>query len=151
MGNHEFRIEKDTSINVTKVICAILGIPYLGMACWNLFKVGNEHYKVYTLHGASGSRFLYTKLKAVTDISHSFSADLIAMGHVHDLDTGTQLVQFVDLRNKTVEERKKHLLLTGHYLSYDGSYAQEKGFPIGKVGSPNVKFFADRHDIHVSI
>jgi predicted phosphodiesterase len=151
MGNHEFRIEKETSINVTKVFCAILKIPYLGNACWNLFKVGNQYYRVYALHGSSGSKYLHTKLKAIMDISHNFSADLMVMGHVHDIDAGTELVQYVDLKSKTVKERKKHLLLTGHYLNYDGSYAQEKGFPIGKTGSPNVKFFSERKDVHIAL
>jgi hypothetical protein len=150
MGNHEFRIEKDTSINVTKVICNFLKIPYLGSACWNLFKVGDQYYKVYALHGASGSRYVYTKIKALVDISHNFSADLIAMGHVHDVSDTIQIVQYVDLRNKMIIERKKYLVLTGHYLSYDRSYAQDKGMPIGKMGSPNVKFFLERHDLHVS-
>jgi len=149
MGNHEFRIEKDTGINVIKVLCQMLNLPYLGMACWNLFRVENQNYKIYTLHGSSSSRFLHTKLKSIIDISHIFNADLICQGHVHELDSGTQLVQYID--GRTVKEAKKHLLLTGHFLRYDKSYAQEKGYPIGKMGSPNVKLFADRFDIHISL
>lgn len=149
-GNHELRIEKETGIAVMKVICRILGIPYLRCACWNLWRVGKEIYRVYALHGASWARFSYTKLKAVVDISHSFDADLIAMGHTHSLIDDAQLVQYVDSRSKTVKERKKFLVLTGSYLAYDGSYVQEHGYPLTKLGSPKVKFFADKHDIHVS-
>jgi predicted MPP superfamily phosphohydrolase len=149
-GNHEERTYKDTGINITKIISLVLGVRYLGSACWNLFRVGGENYLVYALHGSSGSRFVYTKLKAVVDISHSFSADLIAMGHVHECADTSQLVQSVDLRNKIVREQKKFLLLTGHYLGYDESYAQAKGMPLSKLGSPKVKFFSDHHDIHIS-
>ena len=149
-GNHEARIEKDTGIDITKVMCRILGVKYLGSACWSLFKVGKRNYKIYSMHGASGSRFLHTKLKAITDISHSFSADLMAMGHVHEKAEAEQTVQFVDLKSKSIKERKKYLILTGHFINYDNSYAQDKGYPIGKKGSVNVKFFERNHDIHVS-
>jgi len=151
MGNHEFRIEKDTGINVMKVLCAMLKIPYLGSACWNLWRVNGQSYKIYTLHGSTGSRFLHTKLKAITDISHSFNANLIVMGHVHELDDAAQIVQDINKSARTVTEKKKILVITGHYLKYDRSYAQEKGYPIGKMGSPKVKLYGDRYDIHVSI
>ena len=149
-GNHEARIEKETGIDVGKVVARLLGIRYLGYACWNLFKVGKQNYSVYALHGSSGSRFVYTKLKALVDISHSFDADLIAMGHVHEISSTSQNVQKIDMRSKTITERKKFLLLTGHYLKYDQSYAQAKGMPIAKMGSPKVKLFADKWDIHIS-
>lgn len=151
IGNHEFRIEKDTSINVMKVLCSMLKIPYLGSACWNLWRVNGQSYKIYTLHGSTGSKFLHTKLKAITDISHSFNANLIAMGHVHELDDAAQIVQDVNKSARTVTEKKKMLVITGHYLKYDRSYAQTKGYPIGKMGSPKVKLYGDRYDIHISI
>jgi len=150
IGNHELRIYKATGISVMKVICRQLKIPYLGSACWNLFKVGSRNYTMYALHGTSGSRFVYTKLKALVDISHSFNADILAMGHVHTLIDTFQLVQQIDLRNKMVVERKKFLVVTGHYLRYDESYAQEKGFPLEKLGSPKLKLYANKHDIHIS-
>ena len=150
-GNHEFRTYKETGIDVMKVIANELKIPYLSDASWNIFYVGKESYIVYALHGSSGSRFVYTKIKALVDISHSFeSADLLAMGHVHDLADVVQLTQYVDKARKMVVERRKHILITGHYLKYDRSYAQMKGLPIGKEGSPKVKFFSEKHDIHIS-
>jgi len=79
-GNHELRIEKETGISIMKVICRFLNIPYLHGACWNLWYVKDQSYKVYTLHGSSSSRYVYTKLKALVDISHNFNADLMAMG-----------------------------------------------------------------------
>ena len=149
-GNHEDRIEKETGIAISKVMAKMLNVRYLGSACWNLFKVGKQNYTIYSLHGSTGSRFVYTKLKALVDISHSFDADLIVMGHVHDIASARQAVQRVDMRNKTIVERKKFLLLTGHYLSYDKGYAQMKGMPISRMGSPKVKFFAEKWDIHIS-
>ncbi len=150
MGNHEGRILKETSVNVVKMMAKILNVPYLGYACWNLVYVGDQSYTIYSLHGSTGSRYIYTKLKALVDISHNFDADILAMGHVHELADDAILVQQVDKKRKMVVERKKFIILTGSYLQYDDSYAQEKGYPMGKLGSPKVKLFSGRKDIHIS-
>jgi len=150
IGNHEGRILKATSVNIASLMARMLNVPYLGYACWNLVYVGNQSYTIYSLHGSSGSRYVYTKLKALVDIAHNFDADILAMAHVHELADEAILVQQVDKKRKVVIERKKFLLLTGSYLRYDDSYAQEKGYPMGKLGSPKVKLFSEKHDIHIS-
>ncbi len=149
-GNHEARISKTAGVDITKWMARFLNAPYLEAACWSIIYVGDQSYTLYALHGKTGSRFIYTKLKALVDISHSFDAQILAMGHVHEVDTDWQIVQKVDRKRKMVVEQKKLLVLTGHYLTYDKTYAQDSGYPIGKMGSPKVKLFADRHDIHES-
>lgn len=150
-GNHEERIMKETGVDISKIICRELNIPYLGAAGWNLWYVGNQSYSVYCIHGATGSKFSYTKLKAITDISHYFSADLIAHAHTHDILINSIERQTLDKQNKTIKTAKSFLVVTGHYLTYQGSYAQAKGYPPGKQGSPKVKFFSDKKDIHISV
>jgi UDP-2,3-diacylglucosamine pyrophosphatase LpxH len=147
-GNHEYRTQKDTGIDVMKIICKALKIPYLGSACWNLLRVGMQKYTIYSLHGASGSRYFYTKLKALSDIAHNFRADVLAMGHTHELAVEAITEQYVDLRGRTVKETKKYLVLTGSYLKYDDTYAQAHGYPMGKTGSPTIKLEMDKHRIH---
>lgn len=148
-GNHEDRIAKATGFDITRALCRELKIRYLGSAGWNYWRVGNQGYRIYTLHGSSGSKYSYTKLKALVDISHSFEADLMAMGHVHECTNTIQLVQTFDKKTGKIVERKKHILITGHYLKYEG-YAKAKGLPLTKLGSPKVKLFGSEHDIHVS-
>jgi hypothetical protein len=147
-GNHESRIYETTGFDVTKALARELHIPYLGDACWSNFKVGKETYSLYTLHGRSGARFDGTALLAIERISVSFNADLVAMGHMHKCISSSVLSQRTS--KGRVVEFKKHLLITGHYLKYDGGYAQKLGLPMGKLGSPKVKFFAEKRDIHTS-
>jgi len=149
-GNHEDRVFKTTGINVAKMMAGTLGVPYLHQACWNIFRVGKQSYTVYSMHGASGSRFIYTKLKAATDISHYFRADVIAHAHVHDVAAHTIERQSINKRMKKIVYEKHYVVLTGHYLGYQLSYAQMKGMPPSHVGSPKLQFFSDRHDIHSS-
>ena len=149
-GNHENRITNMTGIDVSKVMARILKVPYLGYACWNLIKVGKQNYTVYSNHGSSGSRFKHTKMKAVMDLTGWLDADCIAMGHVHSVASEAMIKQQVDMRNKTVVEKKCYVVLTGSYISWDGTYAQMKNFPITKLGSPKAKLFADRKEIYFS-
>ena len=149
-GNHEDRIFKTSGINVGKLISGMLNVPFLNQACWHLWRVGDQNYKVYSLHGSTGSKFVYTKLKAATDISHYFLADVIAHAHVHDITSHPFERQSVNLRDKTIEYVKQYVILTGHYLGYQLSYAQAKGMPPSRVGSPKLEFFSDLHHIHES-
>jgi hypothetical protein len=52
--------------------------------------------------------------------------------------------------NGRVTEHKKHLLITGSYLTYDKSYGQALGLPISKLGSPRVRFYATKKDIVIT-
>lgn len=147
-GNHEERTYKESGVNVSKALARELGVTYLGDACWSRFQVGSQSYTLYTLHGRTGSRFDGTALLALERISTSFFADVVAMGHAHKCINSIVLMQKVE--SGQVKEHKKHLLICGSYLKYDGGYGQTLGLPISKLGSPKVKFYADRHDISVS-
>jgi hypothetical protein len=148
MGNHEERIYKESGFNITKAMCRELKCRYLGDACWSHLRVGKQTYVLYTLHGRTGSRFDGTALLALERISVSFFADLVAMGHAHKLITSSVLIQRVV--DGVVKEFKKYLLITGGYLKYDGGYGQTLGLPMSKLGSPKVKFYANRHDLYIS-
>ena len=150
-GNHEDRITKETGIDISKMMCRELKCHYAGAAGWTLLYVGDQSYSVYAIHGAGGSKFNYTKLKNATDISHYFDADIIAYAHLHSIISDSIERQTVNRTRKMVETRKSHILITGHYLMYDKSYAQAKGLPPSKLGSPKVQFHADKWDIHISI
>jgi len=149
-GNHEGRLTNDGSLDLIKMMCGILNTPYLGGACWNLFKVGKQNYTVYATHGTGGSRFAHTKLAKVARLGDFFHADVVAMGHVHQLATHLAERQSVDLRSKTIVMLEQYLVLTGHYLNYFHSYAQDAGLPPSKTGSPKAKLYKSKHDVYVS-
>ena len=146
-GNHEERVYKESGVNISKQMARELAIPYLGDACWNTFRVGQETYSIYSLHGRTGSKFDGTALLALERLAAPFHADLVAMGHAHKCISSSILMQKVS--HGMVVEHKKHLLITGSYLKY-GGYAQTFGLPPSKLGSPKVKFMTSRHDISIS-
>ncbi len=150
-GNHEWRITKQTSIDVGRLMANQLKVSYCGYAGWHLLRVGSQNYTLYATHGAGGSRFKHTKLKTVVDLAGWISADVIAHGHLHGLAAEPIIKQYIDLRDKTIKEGKCYAVLTGSYLGWQGSYAQNHNFPVPKIGSPKAKFLADKKDVHFSL
>jgi len=150
LGNHEERVFKDTGINPMKIICDRFRVPYLGAAGWNLFTVRRYRYKIYGLHGKSGARQLWTKIKAVNDVAQNVApnAHVVAMGHVHENTVIER--DYMDIKKNMLIQPKRFVILTGHYIGYDGSYAQGYGMSLGRMGSPKIKLFGDHFDIHAS-
>lgn len=147
-GNHEARIFDAVGYCPSKALAKELKVPFLRDACWSTFKVGKQTYTIYSLHGRSGARFDGTALLALERISTSFFADLVACGHSHKCINSIVVMQRV--QRGLVREHKKHLVICGAYLTYDGGYGQTNGLPISKLGSPKAKFFSDRHDLSVT-
>lgn len=150
-GNHEFRITKETGINVMKVMCKMLRVRYLGYAINHVLHVGSERYIVFSTHGSSGATLRHTKIKKVLDISAWNKSDLYLYAHVHTLDTKSDDYREYDARNKVMVSKKRYFVLTGSFLKYDGSYAEQKNYQPERVGVANVHLDGQRHDIHISI
>ncbi len=135
MGNHEQRIMNETGVNITKMIAKSLGIRYLGYSAFSDIRINDIHYIIYSNHGSSGAKLPHTKIKRCLDMSNYADADIYMMGHVHALQSLSHNFKRVNLKNKKIDEEKKHFVLTGHYLNYEDSYGEmqqlipsEKGF-----------------------
>jgi UDP-2,3-diacylglucosamine pyrophosphatase LpxH len=150
-GNHELRLAKLTSIDVSMLIANLLSIPYLGYAGWTMIRVGKQKYSIYATHGVGGSKFKHTKLKKVADMTEYITADIIAYGHVHSLAAEPIIKQSVDKAHNRVIETKGYIVLTGSYLEWSGSYAEMFNMPPGKLGSPKCRFDAEEHNFHFSL
>ena len=158
-GNHEYRIQKDTSIDMTKMMASELDVPYFGWGCFLKFSVGvnpshhgrNPSYTIFATHGSSGATTESGRANAMKRLMFSNSADLFLMGHVHHMSPLiVSPYRYYDTRNKCLKEGKRYGVFTGHFLNYTGSYAEMKGYSPGKAGVPKIKLFGDRWDIHVS-
>lgn len=150
-GNHENRIGKLTSIDVSKVMSDTLRVPYLGYACWTELSVGRQKYAVYSTHGWGGAKFKHSKIKSVMDMLAWIDADCVISGHMHSLVAEPVAKQTIDHRRHKVVEKKCYAVITGSYLSWDNSYAQMANMPPAKLGSPKGKFRADVHDFHFTL
>lgn len=136
-GNHENRIYKETSIDVVKIMAKILDVRYAGFGTFVNLNMNGANHKIYATHGSSGARYRHSKLARCVDLRNIVKADIYLMAHTHDLAYGTR--EFKTITGRQVEESVEHYILTGHFINYEGSYAQEKCYPLTKKGCPIIQ------------
>lgn len=149
-GNHEERITKATSIDISKLICRQLKVPYLGYAGWTILSVAGLRYSLYATHGSGGSRFIYTKLSKVINLGSWLDSDILAMGHTHGIASEVLIKQTYNRTKNCIEEKKQYVCLTGSYIAWNKTYAEASGFPPNKLGSPKAKLMTDKKGVHFS-
>jgi len=150
-GNHSQRITKATGIDISKIICRQLGITYLGYSGWTIASVNGIRYSLYTTHGSGGSRYKHTKLKRVMDMAAWINSDIIALSHVHSVASEVIIKQEYDRTLNRIVERKQYVCLTGSYIAWNKTYAEDHGYPPTKLGSPKAKLFSDNKGVHFSL
>ena len=148
-GNHEARITKATSLDVTQFLANALDVPYLGHSAMHNIAVGNQMYKIFSTHGSSGARLPTSKLKAAQDLYRYINADILLHAHMHSLDHLTSI--YYDIVNGTPMERERHTVLTGSFLKYVGSYAEAKNLPPSKLGTALIYLWGNENKIHISL
>ena len=136
-GNHENRIHKTTSIDISKIMAKYLDVPYCGNSTMIKARVGTQNYSIFAAHGSSGSTGLSGKINTVMKYSNYIQADIYLMGHVHELAHHSAEYFYIDNGDKMIKSAERHYLLTGHYLKY-GGYAEQKGYKPGNTGSPKI-------------
>jgi len=133
-GNHERRSERFCGISAGNYLADALGVPYVeNMALTDIF-VGKQKYRIFTWHGAGSAQSTAGRIKVLERQSESFEADLYAQGHGHDLFSST--IPHREIVNGKFKDIFVHYILTGSYCSWDGSYAEENGYKMMKLGCP---------------
>jgi len=150
-GNHSNRVYNETSLIPEKMIAKDLGVPYLGDTCFHHMRFKNQTYILFTAHGSTGSSSVGGSLNSCMKYRGFAQADLYAMGHTHNLSTYAQIVYEIDRKDKTLTQKKKHYLLSGGYLEWKGSYAEQKNYAPLKLGCAMATFNGKEYDIEVKI
>ena len=137
-GNHERRCEKDTSIDILKLVCGQLGIlDRYANSSWYLYLYFGEKvygrkapmcYTICGYHGAGGGRSIGSNLNRLVDISNIAVADLYVMSHTHTPASTKKCIYIPDYGNKALILREMHYLMTNSFLEYNNSYGETKGF-----------------------
>ena len=148
-SNHLQRIYNETSLDLTANIARDLGIGYFGFGVFSHLRFGSNTYTIYSTHGSSGAILPYTKIKSAVNLSSHYQADVYACGHVHSLESLTITYHTVNLKDKTLEERKKYFVLTGSYLNYKGSYAEMKNYGPSRIGCASAIFSKDKWNVKI--
>jgi DNA-directed RNA polymerase subunit RPC12/RpoP/UDP-2,3-diacylglucosamine pyrophosphatase LpxH len=144
-GNHEEWIMQQSGIQIIDLLCRKLRIPYLGAACSINIQANKQKYALYALHGSGNAQLKHTKIGRLINVSKDIFADVLIMGHVH------QLAVTKGGKYQLGKTHKAYYITTGHFLNWVGSYAQAFGLDVCPSGCPKITLFTERKDVHVSL
>ena len=135
-SNHHKRLENEVGLNLDETICALTGIPYLGDLGVIDVTVDNCSYYIVLHHGVGGGRTIGAKANELARLGEVISgADIYMQGHTHQLDYFPMEFPYIDRKRKSVQTICSHFFTTGHYLSWDSSYAQTLKLKPAPIGS----------------
>lgn len=121
-GNHDSkRILKDFDFDLTQVLANSLGCSSVAQLKDKLI-INEREYNVFATHGkGSAPKQPHLALGKVMRETGYVNADLVFYGHIHR----SGFIQTVGVVGDTF--RRKNFVITGHFLSYKDSYAEEMG------------------------
>lgn len=146
-GNHEARLKKEFDLDVNKLIADNLDIEY-SINHYHEYLINDESFKVFTTHGSKVSSQPHLMLGTALRSTKHIDADLVLYAHCHQGNSiKTYSMDYNGYKERTT-------VLTGSFLSYKGSYAQEMGlsptpcaFPVISIGcnhDTDVKYYINK-------
>ncbi len=173
MGNHEYRIYKETGVDLCKQMAKELGIPYRaeGILLKISFGSGNEGhperpytYWIYATHGYGGARTKSAKAVKAERVATWIHADVYIMSHDHVVNVAPDVYLLPDPRTKAeknsegeetgfttgiLKAHRKMLVKSNAYLKW-GGYAEMGGFPPVDLVCPVICLYGQGKP-HVSV
>lgn len=136
-GNHGNRIDRETGVGWDELLCARIGIPYMGVSCLgdivlhhtSTAKVG---FSLYCHHGSSGSITPAGKMGASHKPEQLVLADVALTAHHHACGEAwpARHLAYTDPVHTRLRMKTMRMFVCGSaYDSRDG-YAEEKQYPV---------------------
>ena len=131
-GNHEARTRRKSLLDISELVSFVLDVPYIGVGGLVRVKYEGKTWNFAIHHGSSGGANPWTEVAKVANLYPS--ADVVALGHNHHLDT--KRVGYIGLNEAGEEVRKERIFVrTGSYLGY-ADYVREMKLTPERQGSP---------------
>ena len=135
-SNHHHRFENEVGLNLDETICTLSSIPYLGEIAVIDVTCSSCSYFIALHHGCGGGRSVGAKTNELQRLSEVISgADIYMQGHTHSFAHFAIEQPYIDRKRKAVQSVISHFVTTGHYLSWDTSYAQRLKLRPAPIGS----------------
>lgn len=135
-SNHHDRIKTAVGLSIDEILARELNIHVLGEFGMFYVRVGNIGYYICMHHGAGAGRTEGAKanvLERIGDIKRGF--DVYLTGHTHSNDYKLREQHIVDRKHQRLVCYPTHYACTGHYLTYDDSYATKTLLRPAPMGS----------------
>jgi len=139
LGNHTFRLIKDTSIDLMYDICRELKIPYMKYAGVVKYAWNGVAYTVNIWHGAGNGSTTQTAINNCEKMAQRTYADVYCCGHFHKKLMSDRVIDFPDVRNNKMVKVRQNFVVTGSALDYDESYGEQQGLQERELGFPVIE------------
>lgn len=158
-GNHEDRTQKETDIDVTRLISRELGLEdRYANGWWYLYLTFGEDirkrpvtYGITGIHGYGGGRKSGGKINRLEDMSQVVLADLYLMSHTHKPISTKNCIYVPYYQSKTLTKQEMYYLMTNSFLESDGGYAEKMGFPPSNTSITEAKLYSKKRKVKVTI
>jgi hypothetical protein len=135
-SNHHRRLETLTGLSLDEVISSELKLPFLGKMA--LISVGCDGavYYIAMHHGIGFGRKRGSKANNTEAFAELIpGADIYLEGHTHTHESFINESRYIDRKRRLAITFPSRFEVTGHYLNYEGSYAQDYKLPARPQGS----------------
>ena len=133
-GNHEQRSFRYSGFEIGEAIANYIGVPFVKNMAITDIQVGKITYRIYTWHGNGSSQTSAGRVRILQKQAATFEADAYCIGHVHELFSTT--IPHREIINDEFKDIFRQYVLTGSFLKWDESYAEEHGWSMVKGGMP---------------
>jgi len=113
-----------------------------------VFKIGEQFYPIYAIHGNTSA--IYNKGTQLKRMAFTTKLPLIVHGHTHQIYHDHYIYRMPSKIAGEFYESvfEQHWLVSGCFVKYLG-YAEQKSYPMSKIGAPIVRFFGDEQGLMV--
>ena len=134
-SNHQNRIKKEVGLSLDKVLADRAKIPFLGIFAVIKVVCGKAAYFIAMHHGVGGGTDGNKVNRAMKLAQNCLGADVYMTGHTHSFSYVQDVQTVIDRKRDNLQTFSTHHVTTGHYLQYEGSYAEDMGLKAKPCGS----------------
>ena len=134
-GNHEFRVEKATGLDISALIAMNLDVPYFKWECHFLLQLKSrksskdmKNVYIYAHHGIGGGITTGAKANSMEKfIGRAPLADVLFSGHTHACMENRRQIRYLSQQGK-LKNKLQYFISCGTLHESDG-YASMKAYP----------------------
>lgn len=141
-SNHQNRIKKETGLSLDKVLADRAKIPFLGISAVIKVVCGRNSYFISMHHGVGGGTDGNKVNRAMKLSQNWHGLDIYLTGHTHSFSYVQDVQNLIDRKRDKVTRIVTHHVTTGHFLKYEGSYAEDLGLKEKPTGCSVVELAA---------
>lgn len=135
-SNHHRRLDLIAGLSLDEILADEMRLPYLGTMALMSVACNGAVYYIAMHHGIGMGRKRGSKSNNMESFAELIpGADIYLEGHTHTQESFIDEAMYIDRKRHLATRYRAYFEVTGHYLNYDGSYAQDIKLPCRPQGS----------------